>query len=101
MTITIEANSPLPSRSRKQAMARGFKLRCPNCGEGGLFRSYLKTAPACDHCGEELHHEKAHDAPPYFTMTIVAHIVVPALLIVVALVAVARLLGREANFASR
>jgi uncharacterized protein (DUF983 family) len=63
-------------------MARGFLLRCPRCGMGSLFKSYLKTAPTCGHCGEELHHERAHDAPPYFTMTIVAHIVVPALLIV-------------------
>jgi uncharacterized protein (DUF983 family) len=80
MTLTIA--TALPARSRKTAMLRGFLLHCPNCGTGALFKSYLKTTPICAHCGEQLHHEKAHDAPPYFTMTIVAHIVVPALLIV-------------------
>ncbi|MFT3986674.1 DUF983 domain-containing protein [Aestuariivirga sp.] len=63
-------------------MARGFLLRCPNCGKGPLFTAYLKVAPACSCCGEDLHHQRADDAPPYFTMMIVGHIVVPAMLIV-------------------
>jgi uncharacterized protein (DUF983 family) len=82
MTFTIHQDAALRTRSRKQAMARGFRCRCPNCGVGPLFKSYLKTAHSCSQCAEELHHERAHDAPPYFTMTIVAHIIVPSLLIV-------------------
>lgn len=81
MTFTIELADTLPARSRKRAMARGIRCRCPRCGTGPLFSSYLKTVHSCARCGEELHHERAHDAPPYFTMTIVAHIVVPGLLI--------------------
>ena len=26
------------------AMKRGFRCRCPRCGEGKLFRAFLKTA---------------------------------------------------------
>src|SRR5262245_2766997 len=42
----------------------------------------MKVADCCPACGEELHHHRADDAPPYFTIFIVAHIVVPLVLIV-------------------
>jgi uncharacterized protein (DUF983 family) len=57
------------------ALRRGFVGRCPNCGVGGLFRAYLKVNPVCPMCGEELHHQRADDAPPYFTILVVGHIV--------------------------
>ena len=37
---------------------------------------------ACKHCGEELHHERAQDFPPYITITIVGHVIVTLLMIV-------------------
>ena len=64
------------------AMWRGFRLRCPNCGKGAMFGAYLKVNGRCPSCGEELHHHRADDAPPYFTMLIVGHIVVGAVLTV-------------------
>jgi uncharacterized protein (DUF983 family) len=67
----------LPKRSVWQAMRRGFLCRCPNCGEGPLFNGYLTSAPSCSACGEDLSHHRADDAPPYFTMVIVGHVVVP------------------------
>jgi uncharacterized protein (DUF983 family) len=70
------------TRSKKQAMWRGSLCRCPNCGTGHLFRKFLKVQDTCPHCGEALHHQKADDAPPYFTMMIVGHVVIPALIIV-------------------
>jgi uncharacterized protein (DUF983 family) len=63
-------------------MGRGALCTCPNCGEGRLYRAFLKVADSCAVCGEELHHHRADDAPPYFTMFIVGHIVVPLVLIV-------------------
>ena len=45
-----------------------------------MFRSYLKTVDACDNCGEELHHHRADDAPPYFTIMIVGHLIIPVVL---------------------
>ena len=64
------------------ALLRGLACRCPACGKGRLFSSYLKVAPTCANCGEELHHHRADDAPPYFTMLIVGHIVVAGVLAV-------------------
>ncbi|QPC45139.1 DUF983 domain-containing protein [Kaustia mangrovi] len=63
-------------------MMRGARLRCPACGEGSVFARYLKVAPVCGECGEELHHHRADDAPPYFTIFIVGHILVPIALAV-------------------
>lgn len=63
------------------AVRRGFSMRCPHCGEGQVFRAYLKVNDACGHCGEELHHQRADDAPPYLTMFFVGHIVAAFLLI--------------------
>ena len=65
-----------------EAMWRGFRCRCPNCGDGALFRAYLKPVDNCSVCGEDMSHQLADDAPPYFTMVIVGHIVVPIMLAV-------------------
>ncbi|PKQ02787.1 MAG: hypothetical protein CVT72_16425 [Alphaproteobacteria bacterium HGW-Alphaproteobacteria-11] len=62
------------------AIRRGFAMRCPACGHGNVFRRFLKIADTCGHCGEELHHHRADDAPPYFTIMVVGHIVVPMML---------------------
>ena len=72
---------PLAPRNISEAMLRGARLRCPSCGEGALYGSYLKVADTCPSCGEELHHHRADDAPAYFTITIVGHIVVAGALI--------------------
>jgi uncharacterized protein (DUF983 family) len=45
-----------------------------------MFARYLKVGDTCAACGEELHHHRADDAPPYFTIFIVGHIVVPLLM---------------------
>jgi uncharacterized protein (DUF983 family) len=72
----------MSQRSIKRAILRGFGLHCPNCGQGPMFAAFMKVAPACSTCREELHHQRADDAPPYFTMLIVGHIVVPLVLVV-------------------
>ena len=65
-----------------QSLLRGATLRCPACGVGGMFRRYLKVADDCPHCGEALHHQRADDAPPYFTIVVVGHVVVGLVLAV-------------------
>jgi uncharacterized protein (DUF983 family) len=57
------------------SIRRGFMCRCPQCGVGPMFGRFLKVQPVCEHCGEELFHEQAHDFPPYITITIVAHVI--------------------------
>jgi uncharacterized protein (DUF983 family) len=65
-----------------QSMLRGAAHKCPACGTGALYWRFLKVADACPKCGEELHHHRADDAPPYFTIVIVGHIVVGLVLAV-------------------
>jgi len=72
----------LPRRPLWPSMARGFIGRCPNCGKGHLFRAFLKPVASCEVCGEDYTHQRADDAPPYFTMVIVGHILVPLILAV-------------------
>ncbi len=69
-------------RSLSQAMWRGTLRKCPECGEGHMFNGYIKVNEACEKCGLELHHQRADDAPPYFTMMIVLHFVVSGILTV-------------------
>ncbi|WP_225155364.1 MULTISPECIES: DUF983 domain-containing protein [unclassified Bradyrhizobium] len=68
--------------SLAKAMWRGFSGRCPNCGGGHMFGRFLKATQACDHCGEELFHQRADDFPAYLVMVVVGHLVVPAILAV-------------------
>jgi len=65
-----------------EAMKRGFSSRCPHCGQGKLYRAYLKVADKCPVCGEELYHHRADDFPAYLVIIIVGHILVPLVLIV-------------------
>lgn len=69
-------------RDTAGAIWRGARGRCPACGEGALFNRYLKVADHCPACGEALYHQRADDAPPYVTILIVGHIVVPLLVLV-------------------
>ncbi len=57
-----------------QAVWRGFNCRCPRCGEGRLFGKFLKVEHACSACGQEFHHHRADDFPPYIVMFIVGHL---------------------------
>lgn len=61
-------------------LLRGVRRRCPNCGEGRLFRAYLKVDPQCARCGHANGLYRADDAPPYFTILIVGHLVIAPLL---------------------
>lgn len=62
------------------ALARGFAGRCPACGQTKLFRGYLKVVPECMNCGAPVGLARADDAPPYFTIFIVGHVVVGGML---------------------
>ena len=71
-----------PARDWGQALRRGLVSRCPACGEGRLFRAYLKPVERCAACGEDLSHQRSDDAPPYITISVVGHVVLAALMIV-------------------
>ncbi|MEH7829012.1 DUF983 domain-containing protein [Gemmobacter denitrificans] len=82
MTDTAtDMQQPLPEdRPVGQALWRGWRGRCPNCGGGPILRSYLKVRDHCPSCNEALHHQRADDGPAYITILIVGHLAGPALL---------------------
>jgi uncharacterized protein (DUF983 family) len=59
------------------AVGRGLRNRCPYCGVGRVFAGYLKLTPECSNCHAPLGRLRADDAPPYFTIFLVGHILVP------------------------
>ena len=66
-------------RPVKQAMARGWRRRCPNCGNGPLLSGYLKVADHCPVCEQEFRHQRADDGPAYLTILIVGHLMAPCI----------------------
>lgn len=68
--------------SLPRALARGFAMKCPNCGRGHLFRRFLKVADHCEVCGEDFSAQRADDFPAYLVIVVVGHLVVPTLLAV-------------------
>jgi uncharacterized protein (DUF983 family) len=78
----IEPDDPAGEKRRSllSALGRGWLKRCPRCARGRLFDSYLKVRSQCATCDLAFHHHRADDAPPYFTIMIVGHVVVGGML---------------------
>lgn len=70
---------PVEERPFWRSLGRGLRRRCPRCGEGGLFRGYLRLKD-CPACGCDHSNTYADDFPPYITIFIVGHVVVALLL---------------------
>ena len=69
-------------RRKWPAIWKGMRAQCPQCGAKTLFSKYLKVSDTCGSCGLDLSGHEADDAPPYFTIFIVGHIIVPVALVV-------------------
>jgi uncharacterized protein (DUF983 family) len=82
LTAPALAEKPVESRPLFRSLWRGFRGRCPHCGEGRLFGAFLKPVATCAVCGEDLSHQRADDFPPYVTMVVVGHLLVPLVLAV-------------------
>ncbi|MGZ8407799.1 MAG: DUF983 domain-containing protein [Caulobacteraceae bacterium] len=52
----------------------GLRCRCPNCGEGALFKGYLSVTPRCEACGQDLSQADSGDGPVVFILLIVGAI---------------------------
>ena len=80
--MTLKITTPIPEiivetqRPVWRSMVRGFKSRCPNCGQGKLFASFAQSNERCSVCAEEFHHHRADDLPAYLVIFIVGHVVV-------------------------
>ena len=73
MDFTVE-------RPLRPALLRGWRLRCPACGQGRLLQGYLKVRPNCLSCGEDFSPQRADDGPAYLTILIVGHLMAPLIL---------------------
>lgn len=71
-----------PRPSLSTALGRGFSGKCPCCGRGKLFATYLKQVDSCGACGEAFGHIRSDDAAPWLTILVVGHILVPLILMV-------------------
>ena len=45
--------------------------KCPRCGEGRLYQSFLKIAERCEHCGLDFSFADSGDGPAVFVIMIV------------------------------
>src|SRR5947209_19134073 len=48
------------------AISTGLAGRCPRCGQGHLFRGFLKLSPKCEVCGLDLTFADTAEAPAFF-----------------------------------
>jgi uncharacterized protein (DUF983 family) len=55
---------------------RGVKCKCPNCGDGQLFRKFIKPVNRCEICREDYTHQRADDLPAYLVVMIIGHVMV-------------------------
>ena len=60
----------------------GLRGRCPHCGQGKLFHSFLDLAPSCDACGLDNGFAAAGDGPAVFVTLVAGTIVVGLALLV-------------------
>lgn len=58
--------------------ATGIRCRCPHCGEGPLFRGFLRTYPRCESCGTDLSFAEGTEGPAVFIIFIVGFVIVAA-----------------------
>ena len=79
--VMIEPTKSLPKLTLGAALWRGLQQRCPSCGLGAIFGSYLRVNEHCSDCGLELAAHRSDDAPAYFTILIVGHLIVPGVLL--------------------
>jgi len=79
-TVWTRDSAHAEKRNVWTAMKRGFRSRCPRCGEGKLFRAFLKVDDHCSVCSLDFTPHRADDLPAYLVIVIVGHLVVPTVL---------------------
>jgi uncharacterized protein (DUF983 family) len=65
------------SRDLRTALLRGFRGKCPSCGDARLFGRFLKPVPHCPACGQDWTVQTADDLPAYLVVLLVGHLIVP------------------------
>ena len=70
--ITPPSKRPPPGL----ALWRGLRMKCPACGQGEVFRAYLKPVDVCAACGEPLGQVPSEDGPAWLTVLGLAPVLV-------------------------
>jgi uncharacterized protein (DUF983 family) len=78
--MTKAANEP--TSPPVSPIAAGLRARCPQCGQGKLFRGFLTVAEKCERCGLSLGFADAGDGAAWFVMLTAGAIAVAAALFV-------------------
>ena len=73
--MSSSAKIDLPTKTT--IVWRGVCERCPKCGQGKIFKSYLRQVEACSVCGADFSTIRADDGPAWLTILLTAHLVVP------------------------
>ena len=63
-----------------QALGRGVLCKCPRCGQGKLFRKWLKPVDICAHCGLDISGQRADDLPAYIGIFVTGHLLAPVII---------------------
>jgi len=63
------------------AMVRGMRFACPRCGEGKLFRKFLKPVAGCACCGQDWTPQQADDFPAYVAIIVTGHLLAPLMIV--------------------
>ncbi len=59
----------------RKILLRGLVLRCPNCGQGGLFRQWLRMDDRCPQCGLHFEREEGYWTGAVAINTVVTELV--------------------------
>lgn len=65
---------------------RGLRLRCPNCGQGHLMRTWTQVREKCPVCGIQFQREHEDFIGAYLVNLIIAELLVVAAVVAVILV---------------
>jgi uncharacterized protein (DUF983 family) len=67
---------------QQSSVSVGLKQRCPRCGEGKLYKRFLKVAEKCDRCDLDFSEIDSGDGPAVFIIMIAGFIIVGLVLYV-------------------
>ena len=76
LVCAVPATDPPLKPSAPVALWRAVRLKCPACGQGALYRAYLKPVETCAHCGALLDRVPAEDGPAWLTVLMLAPVLV-------------------------
>ena len=55
--------------NRPSSIRTALTCRCPACGQGKLFKGYLRLADKCSSCGQDFGFADPADGPAFFVMS--------------------------------